>query len=72
MVNAFWTSFCPRGSKARFASYLLKDRAYDWWEEVDHALGGESIIMMTWDDFVIIFMADFPPVIEVQQLAREV
>lgn len=26
IVNAFQTSFCPEGSKVRFASCLLKDR----------------------------------------------
>ena len=29
MANAFRTSFCPEGSKVRFASCLLKDRAQD-------------------------------------------
>ena len=27
MVNAFQTSFCPKGSTVKFASCLLKDRA---------------------------------------------
>ena len=30
MVNTFRTSFCPEGSKVKFTSYLLKDRARDW------------------------------------------
>lgn len=43
MVNTFWTRFCPEGLKVIFASYILKDRARDWWEEVDFTLGGEAI-----------------------------
>ena len=59
MVNAFRTSFCPEGLKIRFASCLLKDRARDWWEEVDLALGGEALEMMTWDEFVTRFRVGF-------------
>ena len=39
VVNAFRTSSCPDGVKARLASFLLKDRARDWWEEVGHIVG---------------------------------
>lgn len=38
-MNAFQTSFCAEGSKVRFGSCLLKDKAHDWWEDVDHTLG---------------------------------
>ena len=71
MVNAFRLTFCPKGSKVRFASCLLKDKARYWWEEVDFTLGGEAIETMTWDEFVTWFRADFALAGEVQQLARE-
>lgn len=47
MAKAFWMSFCPEGSKVRFASCLLKDRARDLWKEVDFALRGEALETMT-------------------------
>ena len=71
MANDFRTSSCPEEAKVGVASYLLKERAYDWWEEVCHALGGEYILTMTCDDFVMRFKVEFVLVIEVQQLARE-
>ena len=70
-MNTFSMSFCPEGSKVRFASCILKDRAQDWWEEVDFALGGEALETMTWDEFVTRFRVEFSPTIEVKQLARE-
>ena len=45
--NAFQTSFYPKGSKVKFASCLLKDRAHNWWEDVDHAFGGEVVDSMS-------------------------
>ena len=71
VAYAFHISSYPDGAKVRLASYLLKNRAQDYWEEVGHALGGELIESMSWEDFVMIFQAEFSPVIEVQQLARE-
>lgn len=69
--NAFRSRFLPEGSKATFASSLLKDRAHDWWEEVDCALGARQMRQCLENDFVMIFKADFVPVIEVQEFARE-
>ncbi|KAL7585243.1 hypothetical protein Lser_V15G45405 [Lactuca serriola] len=69
--NSFRSSLYPEEAKVRLASYLLKDKAHDWWEEVGYALGGEYVDAMTWDDFSSSFRVEFAPVIEVQQLARE-
>ena len=52
MVNAFQMRFYPEGSKVRFDSCLLQDRARDWLKEVYFSLGGEAIKTMTWDEFV--------------------
>ena len=72
VANAFRTSRCPEGDKVRLASCLLKDRARDWWEEVGHTIGDDAALdAMTWADFSTRFRAEFAPVIEVQQLARE-
>ena len=72
IANAFRTSRCPKGDKVRLASCLLKDRARDWWEEIGHALGDDAALdAMTWSDFSARFRAEFSPIIEVQQLARE-
>lgn len=46
-LNAFRISFYPKVSKVIFASCLLKERASDWWEEVEHALGGEAVKSIT-------------------------
>ena len=51
------------------ASYLVKDRACDWWEEVGHILGDQVVDTMTWEDFVTRFRDDFAPVIKGQQFA---
>ena len=65
-------SRCPEGDKVRLAPCLLKDRARDWWEEVRRAIGDDAVLdAMNWSDFTVRFRADFAPVIEVQQLARE-
>ncbi|CAH1431387.1 unnamed protein product [Lactuca virosa] len=72
VANAFCTSRCPEGDKVRLASCLLKGRAHDWWEEVGHAIGDDTTLdTMTWADLTTRFRAEFAPVIEVQQLARE-
>ena len=39
VANAFLTNSFPKGAKARLASYLQKDRARDWWEEVGCTVG---------------------------------
>ncbi|XP_052621903.1 uncharacterized protein LOC111883756 [Lactuca sativa] len=65
------TSFCPDGSKVRFAAACLRDRARDWWESVGDSLGASVIEAMTWSDFVTRFRAEFAPAVELQQLARE-
>ena len=71
-ANAFRTSRCTKGDKVRLTSYLLKDRACDWRAEVGHAIGDDATLdVMTWSDFSARFRADFAPLIEVQQLARE-
>lgn len=54
-----------------FASYLLRDRARDWWEVVSRAVVSTTMVIMTWDDFVSRFQRDFALVIEVHQLVRE-
>ena len=69
--NIFQSSLCHEEAKVRIASCLLKDKDRDWWEEVGHALGGEAIKLMTLEDFMARFLAEFSLVIEVQQLARE-
>ena len=72
VANAFCTSTCPEGDKVRLASCLLKDRARDWSEEIGHVIGDDATLdAMTWADFTTRFRAEFSPVIEVQQLARE-
>ena len=72
VANAVRTSRCPKGDKVILASYLLKDRARDWWEKIGHALGDDAALdAMTCSDFSARFRAEFAPVIEVQQLARE-
>lgn len=48
----------------------MKDKACDWWEEVDHELGGEAVETVTWEDFMMRFKVEFSLLIEVQQLAR--
>lgn len=58
--------------KFRLPCCLLKDRACDWWEEVGHALGSKVVEEMTWEDFVTKFMDDLAPMIEVQQLVKEI
>ena len=65
ITNVFQTSFYPEEAKDRLASCLLKDRAYDWWEEVGRALGDAAVEAMTWNNFVIGFRVEFAPVIEV-------
>ena len=65
------TSFCPEGSKVRFAAGCLRDRAGDWWESVGDSLGASAVEAMTWSDFVTRFRAKFAPAVELQQLARE-
>ena len=67
----FRTSFYPKGSKVKFASYLLVDRAHNWLEEVNFALIGEAVETMSWDEFFMRFTADFMPMIKVQQLEME-
>ena len=70
--NTFRTSRCPEGDKVRLASYLLKDSARDWWEEVGHAIRDDVVLdVMTWGNFSSRLKAEFSPVIEVHQLARE-
>ena len=54
-----------------FTSCLLKDRAWDWWEEVNRVVGTDRVIVMAWDDFVQRFQREFAPAIEVQQTERE-
>lgn len=71
MVCAQKNSFCSKGSKVRFATRCLREKAWDCWEEVGYALGAPTIESMTWSDFVTIFRAEFASVIEVQQLAQE-
>ena len=52
VANAFRTSRCPEGDKVRLASYLLKERAHDWWEEVGCAIRDDvAIDSMTWSGF---------------------
>ena len=52
VANAFRMSRCPEGDKVRLASYLLKDRARDWWEQIGHAIGDDPALdVMTWSDF---------------------
>lgn len=71
IANAFRTSSCLEEAKVRLASYILIDKACDWWEEVGYALGGEVSEANNWDEFVTMFRDEFEPVIEVQQHVRE-
>ena len=49
VANTFHASRCPEGVKVKLASFLLKDRAHDWWEEVGRAIGDDvAIDSMTW------------------------
>ena len=43
MDKAFRMSFSPKEAKVRYVSCLLKDRAQDWWEEVNSELGDEVV-----------------------------
>ena len=61
--NAFQFSRFLEEAKVQLASCLLKDRAREWWGEVRHALGGEAIESMTWENFVTRFRAEIPHVI---------
>ena len=65
MANVFTMSFCPEESKVIYASYLLKDRAWDYQEEVRREVDDDDVVdAMTWDDFSTRFNADFALVIE--------
>ena len=55
VANAFHTSNCHDRENVRLASYIVKDRARDWWGEVGRAIGDEVVDSMTWDDFVTRF-----------------
>ena len=69
LPTLFVRASVPRGTRL---DCLLKDRAWDWWEEIGHALGDDAALdAMTWSDFLARFRAEFSPIIEVQQLARE-
>ena len=50
VANAFRTSRCPKGDKVVLESYLLKDKARDWWEKVGQAVCDDDVNGMTWDD----------------------
>ena len=71
MESAQLISFCPEGSNVWYAARCLRDKAIDWWESVGDSLGASTIEAMTWSDFVAQFRAEFAPVVELQQLARE-
>ena len=71
VANDFRTSCFPEGDKVRLASCLLKDRAHDWWEDIGIEVGDDAVYVMSWDDFLTRFQADFSPMIEAQQLAQE-
>ena len=72
VANAFRTSRCHEGDNVSLASCLLKGKARDWWEEVMRVIGDNTMLdAMTWSDFTTRFRAEFAPIIEVQQLARE-
>ena len=64
-------SFYHEGSKVRFATGCLRERARDWWEEVDYALGAPTIEVMTLPDFMTNIRAEFALAVEVKQLAKE-
>ena len=57
MESAQLTSFCPEGSKVRYAVVCLRDRARDWWEIAIDSLGAQTVEAMTWTDFVTRFRA---------------
>lgn len=58
-------SFFPEGSRVRFASFLMRDRAHNCWEEVSHSMGADAMKAMTWHDFVTRFRVEFALAIEV-------
>ena len=47
MENAQRLSFCPEPTKVGFASCLLRDRAWDYWEEATRAVGMVAVTEMT-------------------------
>lgn len=49
-----------------FASYVLRDRACDWWEEVGRDLGSMIVVAMPWEEFVTRCHEEFAPKIEEQ------
>lgn len=58
-------SFCLEGSKVRFAAFLLRRRAYDWWIRVVDAMRAHEVEVKAWTDFVARFSAKFPLAIKV-------
>lgn len=65
MENAQLTSFFSEGLNMGFTSCLLRDGAHEWWEEVGHSLGYESVAAMSWIKFLSRFKVDFAPTIKV-------
>ena len=65
MENAQLMSFFPEGEKVGFSSFLLRDRARNWWDEIGRAMGTEAVAFMSWEEFVTRFYRDFAPMIEV-------
>lgn len=64
-------SFCPEGSKVRFATKCMRERARDWWVVVGYDMGAPAIKAMTWPNSMTRFRVVFALAIEVQQLATK-
>lgn len=52
-------SFYLDGTRVRFSSFLMRDRVWDWWEEVGHSHRAGVIEAMTLTNFFTRFRADF-------------
>ena len=50
--NAQRTSSCREEAKVGSASYMLRDRARDWWGEITSQVGAAGVADMWWAEFV--------------------
>ncbi|KAI3684688.1 hypothetical protein L6452_33913 [Arctium lappa] len=51
MEQAFDSSECEEGQKAKFASRMMRGRALTWWNVTKTAMGIAAISSLTWDTF---------------------
>ncbi|GJW60993.1 zinc finger, CCHC-type, retrotransposon gag domain protein, partial [Tanacetum coccineum] len=69
--EAFNVSRCPPEFQVRFAAYLLRKRAKDWWDLTKRNLGKELVDTMEWHEFKDKFLKVFAPEAEVKKIRRE-